>query len=174
MKRLCVLRALICTAGLCGLLTGCAAQPVQTPLAQLPPLTPSYRPSFSGSLMPAPSAQWISQKYTDLPIPKDFRFLPDDSFVFIQGSQRRADLNYEGTLPPRDLIQFYQEAMPTHGWQFRRMAGVRMKTLTYVKGNELVDIIIESHAPHHEIGDAHEDEHQQQLMTHLHIQLGQL
>ena len=54
------------------------------------------------------------------------------------------------------------------------MAGVRMKTLTYVKGNELVDIIVESHAPHHEIGDAHEDEYQQRLMTHLHIQLGQL
>ncbi len=163
--------ALARMAGLCGLMAGCAAEPGQSPLGRVPPAPSSDWGAFRNSAMPALSALWISEQYTDLPIPKDFRFEADESFVFVQGTQRRADLNYEGTLTAREVIQFYQETMPTHGWQFLRMSGVRMKTLTYVKGDEMVEIIVESHGPHHEPTDQHEHEQERQSITHLHIQL---
>lgn len=162
--------ALAGAAGFGGLMAGCAALRPEPTVAQPLPATVGEVGTRMGPVMPAPSAQWIVQQYTDLPIPKDFRLVPNESFVFIQGTIRKADLNYEGALPVPDLIRFYQESMPTSGWQFLRMTGVRMKTLTYVKGHEVVEIIIESHAPHLEPGDEHEE--QPQGVTHLHIQLG--
>ncbi len=164
--------ALARMAGLCGLMVGCAAEAVQSPVGYVsPPVFSDAAPSRR-SMMPAPSALWISEHYTDVPIPKSFRLEPDESFVFMQGTQRRADLSYEGSLPARDVMQFYQEAMPANGWQFLRMTGVRMKTLTYVKGNEMIEIIVEQHDPHDEPTHEREHEMEQQSVTHLHIQLG--
>ena len=35
--------------------------------------------------------------------------------------------------------------MPANGWRFVRLTGLRMKTLSYVKGDEVCQIIIERH-----------------------------
>ena len=164
--------ALAPMAGLCGLMVGCAVEAVQSPVAYVSPPGSSDAASSRFSMMPAPSAQWISQQYTDVPIPKSFRLEPDESFVFMQGTQRRADLSYEGSLPAQDVMQFYQETMPAHGWQFLRMAGVRMKTLTYIKGDEMIEIIVERHDPHAEPTHERAHEMEEQSVTHLHIQLG--
>ena len=59
--------------------------------------------------------------------------------------------------------------MPTSDWRFVRMTGVKMKTLTYLKDDELCEIILETHAPHEE----HQQEwkEQEERLTHLHIKL---
>lgn len=154
------------TAGVCGLMASCAAEPVQTPLAQL---GPAPAQPFPGPMMSSPSAQWIAEQYTDLPIPKGFGLLADQSFVFIQGKQRKADLSYVGAMPVRDLIRFYQESMAANRWQFLQLTGVRMKTLTYVKGDEIVQIVIQARPPPHE--HRPEAEGERQFATHLYIQL---
>lgn len=160
--------ALAGAVGFAGLVVGCARPRLEPTVAQPAPLPEAH--ARMGPTMQAPSAQWIAKQYRDLPVPEDFRLLSDESFVFIQGAVRKADLNYEGALPVRDVIRFYQESMPISGWQFLRMTGVTMKTLTYFKGNEMVEIVIETHAPHDE--HTNEPEHEQQFLTHLHIQLG--
>lgn len=156
--------ALSGAAGLFALIGGCATPRTESAVA---PATPAMREPRvqTRSMMPAPSAKWIAEQYTDLPIPKGFRFQPNKSFVFMQGSLRRADLNYEGAMTSRDVLRFFQDSMPTSGWQFLRLTGVRMKTLTFVKGNEMVEIIIASHEMHaeHDPG--------QEPMSSLHIKL---
>ncbi len=156
--------ALAGAAGFAGLIGGCATSRTEPAVVQAPLATRAPRVQ-TWPMRPAASAKWIAEQYTDLPIPKGFKFEPDKSFVFTQGSLRRADLNYEGVMTSRDVIRFYQDSMPTSGWQFLRLTGVRMKTLTFVKGNEMVEIIVEWHAPRaeHDAG--------QERMTRLHIKL---
>ncbi len=136
-------------------------------------------------LVSAPSADWLEARFTDLPIPRDFTLLADESFVFLQGSLRSADLQYAGGETVSQLIRFYQESMPANGWRFVRMTGVRMKTLSYLKGNEICEIIIERHP----LGEKHEAERERMgargqegrwgldrgrdKLTHLHIQLNE-
>ncbi len=127
-----------------------------------------------------PSADWIRGQFTDLPVPDGFTLVADESFVFVQGSVRSADLNYTGDRTVSELIGFYQESMSTSGWRFLRMTGVRMKTLSYLKGDEICEIIMEVHAPHDEHAELqhwesqHEEvqfERERESLTHLHIKL---
>ncbi len=145
-------------------LSGCV--PWQQPQAPVPRPSPEHqeRKAQRPSMQSAPSARWILQRYTDLPIPKGYTLRANESFVFMQGGLRSADLKYTGPLSVSDLIRFYQDSMPANGWRFLRMTGVRMKTITFFKGTELCEIIImapmsESTPPDTE------------GMAHLHIKL---
>ena len=124
-----------------------------------------------GPVTNPPSAEWIQGNFTDLPVPEGFALETNESFVFVQGSLRSADLSYSGTQAVSEVIRFYQDSMPTHGWRFLRMTGVRMKTLAYLSGDEICEIIMETHAPHdeHEAEEWHESGREN--VTHLHIKL---
>jgi len=157
------------------LLAGCSLQhrqPAQNIQPVRPEATEASRPRAQRpSMAPAPSAQWVLEKYSDLPIPKGYMLQANESFVFMQGALRSADLTYKGYLEVADLIRFYQEAMPTYGWRFLRLTGVRMKTITFVKGDELCEIIIMVHKPESESGTTHADGALEPVTTHLHIKL---
>ncbi len=156
-----------------GLFSGCAFRQYSAP-AQQPATTTTPQPSTTAApgagaiapprhvMAPAPSAQWILEKYTDLPIPAAFNFNSNKSFVFMQGALRSADLTYDGNMPTPKLIRFFQESMPTSGWQFVRLTGMMMKTMTFVKGDERCEITIHSRI---------NDENQERTDTRLHIKL---
>ncbi len=113
-------------------------------------------------MAPAPSAQWILEKYTDLPIPAAFNFNSNKSFVFMQGALRSADLTYDGSMSTPKLIRFYQDSMPANGWQLLRLTGMKMKTMTFLKGGERCEITIHSRI---------NEENPRLVHTRLHIKL---
>lgn len=146
--------------------TGCAfRQPAtttaQTPVSTAPPAKTSAPPR--SAMAPAPSAQWILEKYTDLPIPASFIFNSNKSFVFMQGALRSADLTYDGSMSSSKLIRFYQDSMPANGWQLVRITGMMMKSMTFVKGDERCEITI-----HTRVAD---DNNSNLVHTRLHIKL---
>jgi len=140
-----------------GLISGCAFRQYSAP-PQEPAATTTQQPSTPTTaapradstvppryvMAPAPSAQWISEKYTDLPIPAAFNFNSNKSFVFMQGALRSADLTYDGSMSTPKLIRFYQDSMPANGWQLLRLTGMKMKTMTFLKGGERCEITIHS------------------------------
>ncbi len=113
-------------------------------------------------MAPAPSAQWVVEKYTDLPIPTGFAFISNKSFVFMQGALRSADLTYDGSMSSSKLIRFYQDSMPANGWKLIRITGMMMKSMTFVKGGERCEITIHTRT---------NDENPQLVHTRLHIKL---
>jgi hypothetical protein len=123
--------------------------------------------------------EWLQEgAFADLPVPPSFELEPDESFVFLQGSIRSADLNYVGEGAVSEAIRFYQEEMPPLGWHLVRLTGIDMKTLSYSKGIEICEIILERHSEQHASG-AEEwtrgvsagPEDTAQFQTHLHIKL---
>ena len=108
--------------------------------------------------------------------------MSDESYVFLQGSIRSADLNYIGNAIVSDVIRFYQKEMPPLGWHLVRFTGINMKTLSYSKGVEVCEIILERHSEHSSAPDASGTEEWHdgvsagpddtpKLQTHLHIKL---
>ena len=130
-----------------------------------------------------PSNEWLQRgAFADLPVPPGFELESDESFVFLQGSIRSADLNYVGDAPVSELIRFYQDEMPPLGWHFVRLTGINMKTLSYSNGIEICEIIFERHSERSLVPHASGTEEWDQgvsagpddtpkLQTHLHIKL---
>jgi len=153
---------------------GCA-QSLQAPAYRSPQPAPISQAATSRAATAvdsaparAPGGQWESDRYTDLPIPRNYDFNSDESFIFEQEGMRNADLKYAGPMSIEDIIRFYRDGMPSNGWQFVRMSGVRMKTITFTKGGEMCEIIIMSMGPS-EIEQG--NDWQTPPQTHLHIKL---
>jgi len=148
-----------------GLISGCSFwQPTKTTAQQSPATSASTRTAAAprNTMAPAPSAQWVVEKYTDLPIPTNFDFISNKSFVFMQGTLRSADLTYDGSMSSSKLIRFYQDSMPANGWKLIRITGMMMKSMTFVKGRERCEITIHTRT---------NDENPQLVHTRLHIKL---
>jgi hypothetical protein len=125
-------------------------------------------------MMAARPPEWVLDKFTDLPVPEEFKLDLDDSFVFVQGDLRSVDLTYEGERPVRELVHFYKESMPGNGWMFIRMTGKTLKMLTFAKRNELCEIIIKpprSQTGHVELHNQDHGESEERFLTQLNIKL---
>ena len=114
--------------------SGCAMRPAQpAPLGYPPAQSPSRQVSGAQATTNPRSNQWLQEgAFADLPVPPSFELEPDESFVFLQGSIRSADLNYVGEGAVSEVIRFYQDEMPPLGWHFVRLTGINMKTLSAV------------------------------------------
>lgn len=148
-----------------GLSSSCSFwQPTETAAQQSPTTPASTRTAAAPKniMASAPSAQWVVEKYTDLPIPTGFDFISNKSFVFMQGTLRSADLTYDGSTSSSKLIRFYQDSMPANGWKLIRITGMMMKSMTFVKGGERCEITIHMRT---------NDKDPQLVHTRLHIKL---
>ncbi len=164
--------------------SGCAMRSAQPSPVARPPAeaTPRPVPRAQATVNP-PSVEWLQKgTFADLPVPPGFELESDESFVFLQGEMRSADLNYVGEGAVSEVIRFYQDEMPPFGWHFVRLTGVDMKTLSYSKGTEICEIILERHSEHspaaHTSGTEERleavsegPEDTPEFQTHLHIKL---
>ncbi len=152
-----------------------------SPAAYPPAQSPRQVPRAQATVHP-PSYEWLKEgAFADLPVPPSFELEPEESFVFLQGSSRSADLNYVGEGAVSEAIRFYQDEMPPLGWRFVRLTGIDMKTLSYSNGIEICEIILERHSVHSEQHASGAEEWDQgvsagpedtpKLQTHLHIKL---
>ena len=167
------------------LLPGCAMLPELPFLIDHPPTqsSPSREVPRAQPTGNSHSDEWLQgSAFADLPIPPNFELMSDESYVFLQGSIRSADLNYIGNAIVSDVIRFYQKEMPPLGWYFVRFTGINMKTLSYSNGVEICEIILERHSEHSSAPDASGTEEWHdgvsagpddtpKLQTHLHIKL---
>ena len=58
-----------------------------------------------------------SVRFDDLPIPENFYYLPDKSFIFEYSDSRVGILKYGGKATPHAIINFFKETMPQAGWK---------------------------------------------------------
>ena len=164
--------------------SGCAIRSTQPSPVARPPAQASPRPvPRAQATVNPPSVEWLQEgAFADLPVPPGFELKSDESFVFLQGSMRSADLNYVGEGAVSELIRFYQDEMPPLGWHFVRLTGINMKTLSYSNGIEICEIIFERHSERSLVPHASGTEEWDQgvsagpddtpkLQTHLHIKL---
>ncbi len=134
-------------------LSGCTSSGGARSSYAQPPAVPAAAPSAApGSVQPvaaassrATSPEWAQGRFEDVPVPPGFSLDQNSSFTFVQGSLRQADLRYAGSEPVARVVRFYQETMPNSGWTFLRLTGVQMKTITYLKNDEVCEVIVESH-----------------------------
>lgn len=155
---------IVAISGMClWIASSCATRQPTSPPARLP------APSSQQTVERASSGQWVLNQYADLPVPRGYEYKPDQSFVFAQEGLRTADLRYEGDLPVEELIRFYQDSMPTSGWKFLRLTGMRMKTITFTKDGEMCEIIIMSVQPQR-VEDS-DWQSSPRVSTHLHIKV---
>lgn len=90
-----------------------------------------------------PDSHWLGTQFDDVPIPPEFKLDYDSSYVSLSGQGPRvADLRYSGSTPLTDVLSYMQQSMARAGWQLTSLAGVAIKRLRYVKGNEESQLLI--------------------------------
>lgn len=55
-------------------------------------------------------------KFSDIPVPVGFNFLPQNSYLFESAGIRVGVLKYQGKANPDQVINFYREQMPMYNW----------------------------------------------------------
>lgn len=84
-------------------------------------------------------------QFDDIPVPHNFRHLPDETAVLIDTNIRTGQMKYVATsfVHTNDVIKFYEKHMPLHGWQkvFEKDAGWN-RELTFKKDHEECKVIV--------------------------------
>lgn len=130
-----------------GLLGACASVPGLSLFApDEEPTAPASEVADAGIVMASPALRgdaWDGSQFGDVPLPRDFHILFDQSFTHSgEAGLRIADLHYVGEARPEDVVRFFQEEMPAHGWEFERLCGVESKMLTYAKNEENLEVMV--------------------------------
>jgi len=90
-------------AGALAMLVGCATAPEQElgdPLSRPPPLRVA-----------------ATLQFHDLPVPMGCQYQPTDSFSAQGTGYRVGQFVYKGSGDPFNLIRFFEEQMPSNGWE---------------------------------------------------------
>jgi hypothetical protein len=93
-------RALIATLifAMC-FLSGCAT------------ISKSAAPAATAALQPS-----AVLRFMDIPVPKGFHLLADDSYAFENAGLRMAMLRYKGAATVEQVVEFYKLQMPKYHW----------------------------------------------------------
>jgi hypothetical protein len=82
-------------------------------------------------------------KFTDIPVPKGFKFLAADSYAFQSGNLRVGVLVYSGRATAEQLVAFYQGQMPIYNWNLLNVIEYGKRLLNFDRDNESCVINIE-------------------------------
>lgn len=86
---------------------------------------------------PVPAWRDSQSQFEDIPIPPDSVYVDDESYVHTEHGLRIAELKYKvEKASTADVFKFFRERMPGSNWIFKRICGLRMKSLVFVKGRE--------------------------------------
>ena len=94
---------------------------------------------------------------SDVPVPANFDYRPDNSWAYVTGSVRTTSIKYIGSARTEDLLEFYRKQMPQSSWMEKMTLGVdSKKAVGFQKNYEQCKITID----------------QKPSETHLTIELG--
>ncbi|MDD4939734.1 MAG: hypothetical protein PHE18_08285 [Candidatus Omnitrophica bacterium] len=57
-----------------------------------------------------------ASKFSDIPVPSNFKFLSQESYSFESGGVRVAVLKYQGKADVDQVVNFYKDQMPLFNW----------------------------------------------------------
>ena len=83
-------------------------------------------------------------RFSDLPVPAQFIFMPLDSFVYESGQIRVGMLEYRGQAWPQEISDFYKKRLPEKGWQIFNTIESKETSLAARKGGEILLIRFQS------------------------------
>lgn len=86
-------------------------------------------------------------RYSDLPVPRGFVYLPRDSWTY-EGKvkTRLAELHYKGKASVRETVDFFLEQMPISGWEKEMVVGPDTKKrirFKHTKKSDFCEMVIE-------------------------------
>ena len=76
-------------------------------------------------------------KFSDIPVPANFKLLPLDSYSFESSGIRVALLQYVGKAPAEQVITFYKEQMPMYNWNLLNIVEFGERMLTFDRDTEI-------------------------------------
>ncbi len=135
MKRT-ILAGVMAAAALCGCkgMLGPEARPAPVlAMAQPPQLEEPERPGN----------RWLGTQFEDLPVPAELKLDYEASYVSTSAhGPRVADLHYSGNTALTDVLSYTQQSMTRLDWRLTSLAGVAIKRLRYIKGDEECQLLI--------------------------------
>ncbi|MGE4357752.1 MAG: hypothetical protein AB7E08_04285 [Candidatus Omnitrophota bacterium] len=109
-------------------LMGCASFPIQR--------TSPDKPLETAPLL----------KFADVPVPQGFKLIADESFIFQNEEGRVGLLRYTGSPTADQVVNFYREQMPQHGWFMLNVVEYGRRVLNFEKEAESCIITVEATA----------------------------
>jgi hypothetical protein len=82
-------------------------------------------------------------KFSDLPIPANFVFAPDESYAFQSVGFRAGLLRYKGKATGEKAIVFFREQMPLYDWRLVNIVEHGRRTISFEKESETCLITID-------------------------------
>lgn len=76
----------------------------------------------------------------DVPIPANFRRMPNESFAYVTGTVRTVYMKYAGSARTDDVMNFYRFQMETNGWNEVQIG--KREIILFKKGKELCQVEI--------------------------------
>jgi hypothetical protein len=81
-------------------------------------------------------------RFHDLPVPANYRLVPDRTFIFENPSLKAGILTYKGNLSVTDTVNFFKEHMPANGWRLVSSFEVKDVIMKYEKVGWTCDITV--------------------------------
>jgi len=81
--------------------------------------------------------------FSDIPVPKGFKLMRDQSYAFKDGQSRIALLRYSGKAKIDEISMFYQDTMQGYQWEEVKLIDYDKNIQQFVKENETCMVITE-------------------------------
>lgn len=88
-------------------------------------------PSGEGMLEPQGKG-----RFTDLPVPAGFKFIPANSYSFESAGVRVGVLNYAGKADAEQVVSFYRDQMPLYNWNLLNVIEYGERLMNFERENE--------------------------------------
>ncbi len=75
-------------------------------------------------------------KFTDVPVPMGFKFLPKSSYSFENQGVRMGMLRYQGRANPEQVVAFYKEQMAMYNWNLLNIIEYGERQLNFERDTE--------------------------------------
>ena len=96
--------------------------------------------SLRSSPKDAPSSSFLepqaTMKFSDVPVPAGFKFLPQDSYSFESSGVRVGILKYHGKANPDAVSTFFKEQMPMYNWALLNSMEYGQRLLNFEREQE--------------------------------------
>lgn len=89
--------------------------------------------------------------FEDIPVPKGFKLKRRDSYSFQNDVTRVGRLVYEGRSSINNVLAFYQQQMPLHGWQEMSYVDFRSSVRYYEKEGQSCILSVEPSGGWHNV-----------------------
>jgi len=78
----------------------------------------------------------IMQKFSDVPVPANFKFMEKNSYTFESAGMRVGVLKYHGKAEPDQVVSFYKEQMPLYTWTLLNVVEYGDRLMNFDRDNE--------------------------------------